>query len=109
MMKPKKPYRPHKVKRVSAKPKVVAKIRRTKEQAYGSFGDWMTLRKAIIQRDGGKCRKCGKTEHLQVDHIRPVARGGLTTPSNLWTLCAFCHSKRPGHKQAKHLILKGTK
>lgn len=104
-----KRVKPHKVKKVSAKPKIVAKIRQTKEQAYGSFGDWMKLRAAIIARDGGKCRRCGSTEHLQVDHIRPVSRGGRPVPSNLWTLCAFHHSQRPGHKSAKHLILKGTK
>jgi 5-methylcytosine-specific restriction endonuclease McrA len=105
----KKPYRPHKVKRISAKPAIVAKIRRSKEKAYGSYGDWMKLRAAVIARDGGKCRKCGSTEHLQVDHIRPVAKGGLSVMRNLWTLCAYHHSLRPGHKQAKHLILKGTK
>lgn len=104
-----KAKRPHKVKRLGAKPKVVAKIRRTKEQAYGSYGSWMTLREEVIKRDGRKCRVCGSTEHLQVDHIRPVSKGGQTVRSNLWTLCAYHHAQRPGHKQARHLILKGTK
>lgn len=104
----KKGLRPHKVKRTSTKPKVVAKIRRTKEQAYGSYSDWMTLRNEVIKRDGGKCRICGSTSNLQVDHIRQVSKGGQTVRSNLWTLCAHHHAMRPGHKAAKHLILMGV-
>lgn len=104
--KAKKPLRPHKVKGTTA---MVAKVRRTKEQAYGTYTDWMKIRSEIIQRDGGKCRVCGSTENLQVDHIRPVARGGQTTKANLWTLCARHHAMRPGHKNAKHLIMHGVK
>lgn len=100
--------RPHKVKRIG-KPKVVSKIRRTKEQAYGSYSDWMKIREEVLQRDGRRCRVCGATENLQVDHIRPVAKGGQTIRSNLWTLCAYHHSLRPGHRQAKHLILRERK
>lgn len=99
---------PKKVKRISTGPstaKVVAKVRRTKEQAYGTFESWMEIRKRVIARDGGQCRLCPCRTNLQVDHIRPVARGGQTVMHNLWTLCADCHAKRPGHKAAKHLIL----
>jgi len=51
---------------------------------------------AIFKRDGYRCRLCGATAddgaRLEVDHIRPVARGGASTPSNLWTLCRECNS-----------------
>ena len=87
------------------KPPIVSKIRRTQKQAYGDRWDWLKLVKEIKDRDGNKCRKCGSTKNLQVDHILSVARGGRTVKSNLWTLCDFCHSKRPGHRQARHLIL----
>lgn len=109
-MKPKR-IRPHKVKNVAKKAgtAVVAKVRRDSVQAYGERWDWMAVRARVIQRDGGKCRQCGRTENLQVDHIRPVAKGGVTTLSNLWTLCALCHSKRPGHKSARNLILAKSK
>lgn len=93
----------------SIKPAVVAKVRRTSVQAYGERADWMAIRKRVLARDGYKCVKCGRTEHLQVDHIRQIAKGGQTTMTNLWTLCAFCHAKRPGHGNAKHLILAKTK
>jgi 5-methylcytosine-specific restriction endonuclease McrA len=109
-MKPKR-IRPHKVKNVQKKAgtAVVAKVRRDSVQAYGERWDWMAVRQRVIERDGGRCRKCSSTTQLQVDHIRPVAKGGVTTMSNLWTLCAPCHSKRPGHKNARHLILAKSK
>ncbi len=85
--------------------KTVAKVRRTRQQAYGSRQDWGEISAAVKRRDGHKCRKCPATDYLQVDHIIPVHKGGRTIMSNLWTLCDLCHSKRPGHKRAKHLIL----
>lgn len=88
---------------------LVAKVRRDKEQAYGTYGSWMELRARVIKRDGNKCRRCCSPNHLQVDHIIPVARGGKSIMANLWTLCAFCHAKRPGHRSARHLILHKTK
>lgn len=51
------------------------------------------LRNDIKARDGYACRQCGITlaDHpyllLEVDHIVPVSRGGLSTPDNLQTLC----------------------
>ncbi len=87
------------------KPKIVAKVRRTRNQAYGSRNDWATMSTQAKCRDGYRCRRCGSTDYLQVDHIIPVAKGGRTILSNLWTLCDLCHSKRPGHQRAKHLIM----
>lgn len=87
----------------SVKPKMVAKVRRTKQQAYTD--NWSAISAAVKKRDGYKCRLCSCTEYLQVDHIIPVSKGGQTIMSNLWTLCDICHSKRPGHAAAKHLIL----
>lgn len=87
------------------KPPMVAKIRRTQKQAYGSRSDWTSISRTVKHRDNHCCRLCGSTQFLQVDHIIPVSKGGKTVVSNLWTLCDICHSKRPGHKTARHLIL----
>jgi 5-methylcytosine-specific restriction endonuclease McrA len=100
-----KRIKPFKAKSVTKKPAVVAKVRRTSVQVYGERWDWMAVREKVLARDNHTCRKCPCKTNLQVDHIRPAARGGQTTMSNLWTLCADCHSKRPGHAAAKHLIL----
>lgn len=87
------------------KAKVVSKVRRTNTQAYGNRSSWQQICEAVKKRDGYKCRLCPCRNYLQVDHIIPVSKGGPTVMYNLWTLCADCHSKRPGHKAAKHLIL----
>ena len=51
------------------------------------------LRQKIKQRDGFMCKKCGASVArepnllLEIDHIIPLSRGGMTTESNLQTLC----------------------
>lgn len=52
------------------------------------------IRILIMERDGYKCRLCGKTAaetKLEVDHRIPVARGGTDSLDNLWTLCIDCN------------------
>jgi len=52
------------------------------------------LRYSVLQRDGFACVLCGNTaQHalLEVDHILPVCRGGLSTLENLRTLCHLCN------------------
>jgi len=48
----------------------------------------------ILTRDNFKCVKCGQTAQttiLEVDHIKPLCKGGLSTPDNLQTLCYKCN------------------
>lgn len=50
------------------------------------------LRFAIYKRDGYRCQLCGrKTNNLEIDHIKPIAKGGKTTYDNLQTLCHRCN------------------
>jgi 5-methylcytosine-specific restriction endonuclease McrA len=67
--------------------------------------EWKELREAIISRDRGKCRHCGKTTNLHVHH-RQYHFNSRTNefvkpwsyPSNLLvTLCSICHMN--GHKE----------
>ncbi|MBO5777220.1 MAG: HNH endonuclease [Clostridia bacterium] len=40
---------------------------------------------------------CGKVFHqnvLEIDHIKPIAKGGKTTIDNLQTLCHDCNVKK---------------
>lgn len=55
--------------------------------------EWMKLRKVIIARDGGRCKKCGRTTGLEVHHITPVREDGSDEPENLITLCGVCHKE----------------
>ena len=54
------------------------------------------VREFILKRDGYKCKKCGSTENLQIDHIKSVRSYGeimnVNTLDNLQVLCKSCNS-----------------
>lgn len=53
------------------------------------------MRFAIYERDGYRCRICGrKTNDLEIDHIIPIAKGGKSTYDNLQTLCHRCNKRK---------------
>jgi hypothetical protein len=52
------------------------------------------LRRAVFERDGGRCVECGSNFDLQYDHVLPVALGGATTVENLQLLCADCNRRK---------------
>jgi 5-methylcytosine-specific restriction endonuclease McrA len=52
------------------------------------------LRRAVFERDGGRCVECGSNFDLQYDHLLPVALGGATTLENLQLLCADCNRRK---------------
>lgn len=52
------------------------------------------LRRAVFERDGGRCVECDGRFDLQYDHILPVAHGGGTTLQNLQLLCADCNRRK---------------
>ena len=80
-----------------SKPRVVTKIRRSREAAYTS--DWDAISRRVKELANWTCRKCGTREGpFESDHIIPVSKGGVTALWNLQCLCWLCHSKRPGHK-----------
>ncbi len=55
------------------------------------------LREYIKKRDNFTCCNCGNSTHvepnllLEIDHIIPVSKGGLTSEENLQTLCWKCN------------------
>jgi 5-methylcytosine-specific restriction endonuclease McrA len=62
------------------------------------------VRDHVFARDGFRCtyvaadgRRCSATVALQVDHIRPIARGGASTTDNLRILCAQ-HNRLEGER-----------
>lgn len=58
------------------------------------------IRKAVIFRDGCKCRECGKfNTKLEVHHIKPRRLNGSNTLNNLITLCSNCHQKTEGEEE----------
>ena len=76
-------------------------------------------RRAVFERDGGKCRLCGVQTSLsgarsawdthrpvscQADHIFPRARGGQNNPENIQLLCQPCNSQK-GNKTMAELAV----
>lgn len=57
------------------------------------------LRQAVLKRDGGSCMKCGSTRDLEIDHVIPIAKGGLTVMENLQVLCAR-HNRSKGDRES---------
>jgi hypothetical protein len=49
------------------------------------------VRRAVFERDGGRCVECGSAFDIQYDHVIPLALGGATTLENLQILCAPCN------------------
>lgn len=50
------------------------------------------LRAYIMWRDDFRCRRCQSIQDLQIDHIKPCAKGGDATPWNLQVLCKRCNA-----------------
>jgi len=63
-------------------------------QVYGRRKIERHIRKKIYERDGYKCRKCGDTEWLTIDHVIPLAKGGTNRENNLITLCKKCNQEK---------------
>ena len=45
----------------------------------------------VFIRDKYKCQYCSSTEHLTVDHVIPLSKGGKTTWENCVTACKHCN------------------
>lgn len=58
------------------------------------------LRTHIKERDNYTCCQCGNSVYaepnllLEIDHIIPIAKGGLTQENNLQTLCWKCNRNK---------------
>lgn len=59
-----------------------------------------SLRKKILSRDNYTCQKCGNSIMrepnllLEIDHIKPLSKGGMTTEDNLQVLCWRCNRSK---------------
>lgn len=56
---------------------------------------WARVRQAVLNRDGWRCRECGRAGRLEVDHVVPLDKGGDPwAESNLQCLCRACHIEK---------------
>ena len=52
------------------------------------------VRRAVFERDGGRCVECGSTFGIQYDHLIPWSMGGADTVENLQILCTTCNQSK---------------
>lgn len=62
--------------------------------ARGYDHRWRRLAAVVLERDGHRCRWCGRHADT-VDHVRALADGGARLdPTNLVACCRPCNSRR---------------
>lgn len=62
----------------------------------------LRVRSVVLKRDDYRCVKCGvdsKSAKLEVDHIKPVSKGGDNGLENLRTLCNRCNLGRGNREE----------
>jgi hypothetical protein len=66
-------------------------------RAKGKYEEWPSryipdkLRAEVLAEAAQKCRACGSKDRLEIDHIRPISKGGTGTKGNLQVLCVKCN------------------
>lgn len=63
-----------------------------KAEGYEPF-----VAQAVLEKDGARCKRCGRQDTLTIDHINPTSNGGKNNIENLQILCQRCN-KRKGNK-----------
>lgn len=70
-------------------------------QARNYYGEWPSIRRSVLERDGYVCQDCGlfspSDRRLCVHHRIPFRLYPVNDVSWLTTLCEVCHNRRPEH------------
>lgn len=63
----------------------------------------------LFELQKGKCAICKKSmkEKFEIDHIQPLARGGIHDDLNFQLLCGFCNRSKGAKDPIKHMQEKG--
>ena len=67
-------------------------------------GRWAVVRLQVLDRDGRRCRRCGKAGRLEVHHVQALEHGGR--PYDLDNLISWCRSCHIAHHRAQALALR---
>jgi hypothetical protein len=84
-------------------------IRLPKVEKEADFYNVAENRLRVFERDGYKCRYCGKQLTrftATLDHLQPVSEGGDNSFDNLVTACLHCNSRR-GARPVMDIFSKG--
>jgi len=64
------------------------------KNGFGSRHISDKVKRAVWDRDQGKCNFCGATKDIEFDHIKPVSAGGTSEILNIQLLCRPCNRKK---------------
>lgn len=73
-------------------------ILRKSQRQIDQFMSW-----EVFERDGYRCRYCGRKAPLTVDHVILWENGGATVPDNLISACRRCNKTRGSMEYADWL------
>ena len=65
---------------------------------------WRAVRKIVLDRDGWRCRECGKAGQLECDHRIPLWKNPAQDPydiDGLQSLCRSCHIAKTSRENRK--------
>ncbi len=62
--------------------------RRERATLRRNYRQW---HRQLVDQYGARCGNCGAAENLVLDHVIPIAKGGLSRLDNLQLLCAECN------------------
>lgn len=54
----------------------------------------LKTRNLVLAKFKHKCALCQNTEKLEIDHIKPISKGGMSEIKNLQVLCKPCNIKK---------------
>lgn len=57
---------------------------------------WLRLRHVVLVEEP-VCQSCERRPSVEVDHIKPISKGGDDTRDNLQGLCLDCHEVKTRH------------
>jgi len=75
---------------------VMMRNRLYKAQRAGAGGKGITVAEwdQTLEQYGRTCLACGSTEHVTMDHVVPLSRGGRHEIANTQPLCASCNASK---------------
>ena len=78
-------------------PRKLPRLLSKRDEAAATRTHWRKVKQAVLERDGHRCRACGKRHGLDVHHVVMRSLGGKDDASNLIALCHDCHESVHGH------------